>query len=174
MNSLNCVGCGRIAQTTDLVVTIKASPGPRVSVSNRDTPLWSHSAFPTVTMNVAICDSCLQAPEMRVLVELISSPYSETEMIAGGNCVILCRSRKRLFWFAGLRRRMRFWPSPEQYRCPGCNRAAMLWPAQLAPDRYVRELERVIDPGGRAMSRSRVNVAAGLARRSPLPPGDEQ
>jgi len=172
MNSLNCVGCGRIAQTTDLVLTIKASPGPRVSVSNRDTPLWSHSAFPTVTMNVIFCEQCLQAPETRVILELISSPYSEPEFHAGGNCVVLCRGRKRLFLFAGIRRRMRFWPSPEQYRCPGCNRTAVLWPSQLAPDRYVRELERV-NPEGRSIIRTRVNVAAGLARR-PLPsPGDD-
>ena len=174
MNSLNCVGCKRIAQTKDLVVTIKASPGPRVSVANRDTPLWSHSAFPTVTMNIIICDECLQAPEMRVLVELISAPYSQTEMHAGGHCVVLCRGRKRIFWFANVRRRMRFWPSPEQYRCPGCSRTAVLWPAQLAPDRYVRELERVTEPDSRSAIRTRVNVAASLARRPLSAPGDDQ
>jgi hypothetical protein len=111
---------------------------------------------------------------MRVLLELISAPYSETEMHAGGHCVVLCRGRRKLFWFAGLRRRMQFWPTPEQYRCPGCARTAVLWPSQLAPDRYVRELERVTDPDSRMSIRTRRNVAAGLARQ-PLPaPGDEQ
>jgi hypothetical protein len=174
MNSLNCVGCRRIAQTTDLVVTIKASPGPRVSVSNRESPLWAHSPMPTVSRNIIICDACLQAPEMKVLIELISAPYSEPEMHAGRNCVVLCRGRKPLFWLAGIRRRLFFWPSPGEYRCPGCGRMAALWPAPIAPDRYIRELEQITDPGRRAALRTRTNVAATLARRQIQPPGESE
>ncbi len=147
MNSINCIGCNEIAQTNAIFLSIHASAGPRVVV-NDDNPHWSYSPFPTVTKHIAICDNCLQVPEMRALIEMISPPYSERERSAGSRCVVICRGRKRHFWFAGLRRRGRLWPSVELHRCPSCSRLAEVWPAPLAPDRYVRELQRITKPGG--------------------------
>lgn len=170
MNSANCFGCGGMAQTRDLVLTINASAGPRINAVNRKNPVWSHSTGPTVTMNIILCDECLERPEFAVLMELISLPYSEPAMNAGEKCVIMCRFRKPYFWLPKIRQRMQFWPSPMVNRCPVCGRWAVAWPAPLAPDRYIRELAAVTDPGRKVRIRARPRVSSAPA----LPaPGDD-
>lgn len=168
MQSLNCFGCGKIVSPKDLILTINASAGPRIDLKIREHPIWSWASYPTTTAHVAVCRGCLDDPAMAGLLELISPPLSKRAGTAGRRCVILCRGRDPMFWFAGLRSRLHFWPSTGLHRCPGCGKSGVLWPAPMAPEQYLREVSKM-NPGEGVPRK--ISIRPRPAARGALPQG---
>lgn len=142
-NSLNCLHCGQIVQRGRyLQVNIEATRGPRLNVQGGGVT-QGFSPHPTHSQAI-LCHDCIEKPELEPLYRLISPPLAETSMHAGKRCVVLCRGRaKPFFWFAGLRRRVGFWPSFGWHKCPLCGQAAVCWPAPQSPIRYSEEAEKL-------------------------------
>jgi hypothetical protein len=167
VNTLNCLHCGKIAQTSAVHLKIEATRGLRLDIRDGFPNRSSYSRYDTVTPDFVLCDECLHLPELEAITVLISSPYSERSYHAGNRCVVLCRNTKPRWFFPGLRRRVQLWPSRELHRCPLCGLPAAAWPAWKAPTKYNEEAEKIVhgDQAGRVYTRRKISPAAAVVDR---------
>lgn len=132
-----CFGCGEPAQAGGQVIHLEASAGPRGTI---DTAQWS--TVPTETRGIRVCDTCLFTPEWAMVLAIIEHPGKQRVERYGGQCVVLCSSRKPR---RGTRikrimpRGIFTWPHSGAYTCPMCYRSARGWSIKHSP-RAIRDL----------------------------------
>jgi glutaredoxin len=126
---LRCAGCGRVAETSWLTVTIEASPGQRERPDG--SPYWSTRR--TTVRGQPLCPSCVFSPEWAWLLKILGSESAQPAPNTGSSCVIICTHRAPVWWRRLFPASLVTWPGTGRAPCPSCHRPANIWGAKSPP-----------------------------------------